>query len=254
MTCTARDLLSVAVLIACGLVPILWVLRAYRRTAFTPGQAWLMALNFAYTRLMWRTTSTGRLELAPQQGAVIVCNHRCSLDPAFIQMLLPRMAHWMVAREYCENRAIGWFFRVCRSIPVARGHIDTAAIRLAIRLAQEGGVVGMFPEGRINESRDLLLPGRSGAVLVAIKARVPVIPCYIEGSPYDGTVWGCLFMTARVRLAVGRPIDLSPYYGRENERAVLEELTRRFLREIALLAGRPDFQPQVAGRFSQPAL
>jgi 1-acyl-sn-glycerol-3-phosphate acyltransferase len=254
MTCTARDLLSVAVLIACGLAPIVWAARAYRRTAFTPGQALLMMLHFAYTRLIWRTTVAGRLELAPTQGAVIVCNHRCSLDPAFIQMPLDRMAHWMVAREYCENRLIGWFFRVCRSIPVARGSIDTAATRLAIRLAREGGVVGMFPEGRINETRELLLPGRSGAVLIAIKARVPVIPCYIEGSPYDGTVWGCMFMTARVKLVVGRPIDLSPFYGRENDRAVLEQLTRRFLREIALLAGRPDFLPQVAGRFSKPAL
>ncbi len=36
-------------------------------------------------------------------------------------------------------------------------------------------------------------------------------------------------MPARVRLKVGQPIDLSPYYGREGDREVLEELTRRFL-------------------------
>ena len=90
--------------------------------------------------------------------------------------------------------------------------------------------------------------------MIALRARVPVIPCYVTGAPYDGTILGCLVMPAKVRLVVGRPIDLSPYYGRESDREVLEELTKRFLQEIAALAGQPDFQPQLAGRFYKPGL
>ena len=59
-------------------------------------------------------------------------------------------------------------------------------------------------------------------------------------------------MPARVRLEIGEPIDLSPYFGREGEREVLDELTLRFLRAIAELAGQPDYQPQLAGRFYNP--
>jgi hypothetical protein len=50
----------------------------------------------------------------------------------------------------------------------------------------------------------------------------------------------------------GPPIDLSEYYGRENERKVLEEITRRLLSEIAKLAGCDDFRPELAGRFYKP--
>ena len=136
---------------------------------------------------------------------------------------------------------------------MGRGGVDTAATKQAIRLAQDGGIVGMFPEGRINESKDvLLLPGRPGAALVALKARVPIIPVYISGSPYDGTALGPLRMRAHVRVYIGEPMDLSNYYGREKEEGVTQEITKRLLLEIARLAGHPEFEPQLAGRRWKP--
>jgi 1-acyl-sn-glycerol-3-phosphate acyltransferase len=213
-----------------------------------------MVLNYFYMWFIWRLTVRGRFTLGRHDAAVIVCNHRCPLDPSFIARALGRMGHWMVAREYCENPWIGWFFRTCRVIPVGRAGVDTAATKMAIRLASQGGVVGIFPEGRINDTPELMLPGRPGVALIALKARAPVIPCYIQGSPYRGAVWDCLFTFARVTLTIGQPIDLSAYYGREGEREVLEEITRRLLREIAILAGQPEFEPKLAGRFYKPGL
>ena len=92
----------------------------------------------------------------------------------------------------------------------------------------------------------------AAAARVALKARVPVIPCHLSGSPYDGTYWGCLFMSARVRLTVGQPIDVSAFYGRHKQREVLEMLTKRFLAEIARLSGAEHYQPELAGRFDKP--
>ena len=95
----------------------------------------------------------------------------------------PRITHWMVAREYCESWPLSWFFRTVEAILTGRGGVDTKAVKQAIRYASEGGLVGMLPEGRINTTDAFLLPGRPGAALVALKARVPVIPVYIEGAP-----------------------------------------------------------------------
>ncbi len=106
----------------------------------------------------------------------------------------------------------------------------------------------MLPEGRINTTDAFLLPGRPGAALVALKARVPVIPVYIEGAPYNGWVIGPLFMSAHVKVTIGDVIDISEFYGREREPGVLAELTKRFLSAIAQLAGKPEFEPEVAGR------
>lgn len=234
-----------AVLAAVGLVMfVVW----WRQSPLTFKQIVMWSINYLIARLMWRTRVEGELPSEPGEGAIIVANHRSSVDPAFIQVAIRRVVYWMVAREYCEAPFLGVLLRAFQVIPVGRGGIDTAATKMAIRLASEGGLVGMFPEGRINTGTDLLLPGRPGAALVALKARVPIIPVFITGAPYNGTAIGPIFMRAKVHVKIGQPIDLSEYYGREKEEGVTQEITKRAMREMAKLAGHPEFEPQLAGR------
>lgn len=202
----------------------------------------------------WRTELPERLTFDVSRGAVIVCNHRSSIDPFFIQAMLDRRALWMVAREYVENPAFGWFLRLCDVIPTNRNGIDIASTRSAIRQAKAGNLVGMLPEGRINTTDELLLPGRPGPVVVALRARVPIIPCYIFDPPYAGTVWSPFFRRARARVVVGNPIDLSEYHENGGKNGVAGELTLRVLKEIAALAGHPEFEPQIAPRIWKHAL
>ncbi|MEX2120393.1 MAG: lysophospholipid acyltransferase family protein [Pirellulales bacterium] len=244
--------ISVLVLLAVGLVS--WILNVYRKSSYTLAQFPLYMLNLFLTRVLWRATVRGRLLLPKDQGAVIVCNHVGPIDPGFIALACDRPVHWMVAREYCLHPAVAWAFRILEAIPVGRAGIDTAATKLAMRYARQGHLVGMFPEGRVNNTNQLLLPGRPGAAMVALKARVPVVPCYITGSPNDGTPFGFLLLPARTWLTVGRPIDISEFYGHEGERGVLEELTRRLMIEIAKLAGVEDYEPKLAGRRWKPGM
>lgn len=227
---------------------VAWIVHEWRRTRFTFFQACMCLCNSFFTRISWRTEISGRLPVAEDEGAVIVCNHISGIDPMAIQLCTDRVVHWMVAREYYEMPLASYAFRALNSIPVNRGGIDTAATKMAIRMAQEGGLVGLFPEGRVNTGDELLLPGRPGAALIALKARVKVIPCFVSGLPYDGSALGSFFMTGKARVTVGQPIDLSSYFDREGERTVLQELTKLFLVEIARLAGVDDFEPQLAGR------
>jgi len=220
----------------------------YRSQRYSPAQYAVYLLNRLMSRLLWRAEISGPLPVRPGQGAVIVCNHIGPIDPAFVALGTDTSVHWLVAREFVEMPILRWFFRTVQAIPVGRGGIDTAATKLAIRYLQQGDLVGLFPEGRINETDRLLLPGRPGAALIALRARVPVIPCHVSDSPYDGTILGFLLIPARTRLKVGEPIDLSPYYDRAGDREVQSELTKRFLREIARLGGVDKYEPELAGR------
>jgi 1-acyl-sn-glycerol-3-phosphate acyltransferase len=215
-------------------------------------QAPLFLANQLLTRVLWRATIEGQFHLANERGAVIVANHRSSVDPCFIQVALPRVVHWFVAKEFFGLPLVGRFLKRLLTIPTNRGGVDTAATRKAIRYAQQGSLVGVLPEGRINGNGELLLPGRPGAALIALRADVPIVPCYIEGAPYDGTFWGCMFMTARVRVVIGRPIDLSQYQGAPPTPELLKDVTITLLKSIAALAGHINYQPSVAGRRWMP--
>jgi 1-acyl-sn-glycerol-3-phosphate acyltransferase len=242
-------IIAVLVLAALAVALVVWALRAWRRTRFTLFQACLWLFDLFMARVLWRAEISGPLPVDADEGAVIVCNHTSGIDPMAIQLCTDRVVHWMVAREYYEMPIAKYAFRAVNCIPVNRGGIDTAATKMAIRLAQEGGLVGLFPEGRVNVTDDLLLPGRPGAALIALKAGVKVIPCFVKGLPYNGWALGSFFMRGNARVVVGQPIDLSKYAGRDGDRTVLEDLTKVFLIEIARLAGVDDFEPKLAGRF-----
>ena len=209
----------------------------------------LMAQMF-YSRILWRAEINGPFPVADGQGAVIVCNHRNAYDPIYLHLAnrRPGPVRWMVAREYIEGPLLSRVADALHIISVGRGGIDTKATKAAIRYAAEGRLIGMFPEGRINLTDKLMLPARPGAALVALRAKVPVIPCYIEGAPKAGSLLAPLFSTAKVRVIVGTPIDLTEYANGKNSRQAQAELTLRLMREIAHLAGQDDFEPQLAGR------
>jgi 1-acyl-sn-glycerol-3-phosphate acyltransferase len=248
LSAETSDFLAICLLVALALGLAGWMAVLLRRSPFTPVQSCLYAINYLLTRLLWRARIKGKLPIPPDQGAVLICNHRCPLDPSFLAITTSRAVHWMVAKEYCESPLLGSLLRTCEVIPVQRGVVDLPAVREAIRLVERGEIVGLFPEGRINTEQSLLLPGQPGAAMIALKAGAPVVPCYIHGAPYDGTTLGCLLMPASVRLVIGSPIDTRPYGEQTDRREAQSALTCRFLHEIACLAGRPDFQPQLARR------
>jgi len=234
------------------IAPLVWLIVALRRSRLNAFQCLLWAGAYLLCKLWWRTRWINQLRLADGQGGVIVCNHRSSVDPFFIQTATGRKIHWLVAREYCEHPAFRWFLSACEVIPVNRGGIDTAATKAAIRMAAGGEIIGMLPEGRINMGQEFMLPARPGAALVALKARVPLVPCYISGSPYRRYPWSPFFMPARVEVRFGEPLDPAAFRDADGEEGSAQEFTLQILKAIAKLAGRTDFQPRLAGRNWKP--
>src|SRR4051812_46704303 len=126
---------AAAFLLLLALAPFVAAAIAISRSRMNPFQCLLWAIAFLLCKFLWRTRWLNELPLRDNQGGVIVCNHRSSVDPFFIQTATGRKIHWLVAREYCEHWAFRWFLSACEVIPVRRGGIDTAATKAAIRVA-----------------------------------------------------------------------------------------------------------------------
>jgi 1-acyl-sn-glycerol-3-phosphate acyltransferase len=194
---------------------------------YTPWERVLYAPVYALARVLWRVEVEWRDGYVPRDpseryrdrdlmlaermktGAILVANHRCSMDPFFVQLISGKRVHWMVAGEYFKHFLFGPLLRSYQAIPTNRAGVDTASTKRAIALAKSGRFVGMFPEGRINRTELPLLSIRPGAAIVAVRAGVPIVPIWIEGAPNGWEVYSALFTPAKVRIIVGRPSRFS---------------------------------------------
>ncbi len=199
------------------------------------------------TAFFWRSRVYGRIP-ADVAGAVLISNHCSSVDPFFIQMASDRPIGWMVAREFTSGPVIGRILDIFDVIKAGRRGIDTAATKRVIREARSGRLICMFPEGRINTTDQFMLSCRPGAVMVAIRAGVPVIPCYLHNVAFTDEVIHPFHTPARVSLYVGEPIDVVTLSEGKTDKATLQRITRLCIAEIGKLAGLENWEPELAGR------
>jgi len=241
-----HDLFAVVFLISSTLFVSAIVVTSFLRSHYTATQFVLDWLSYLLLRLLWRAAAKNSIPAVPGEGAVLIANHRSSVDPFFIHLAAKRRVRWMVAREYCEHPMFGWFLKQTGAIPTRRGGIDNAAVRQAVNLLRDGEWIGILPEGRINLTERFMLPVRPGAALVARKAKVPLIPIYIDGAPFAGQPASPFIMSAKVGFTFGNRID--PVDFEDDQSAILAAV-----KEIARVAGVMDFEATIAGRNWRPS-
>lgn len=200
-------------------------------------------MNLCYSRLYHRLQVHSPCRIPRTGPAILVSNHTSALDPLLIQSVCPRLIVWMVAREYCELPALKWLFGLIEAIPVERAGRDVAATRAALRVLHGGRVLGVFPEGRIETSRQLL-PFQTGVALMSIRTQVPVYPVFIDGTQRNGSMKASLLCPQVASLSFGKAIRL-------NDEFSINDLNRAtlFLQStVELLGKEPHGMPNAASR------
>lgn len=144
----------------------------------------------------------------PERGpAILASNHTAGLDPLLLQSACDRLIVWMMAAEYYDLPVLRSLFRKLQMIPVQRSGRDMAATRAALRALEEGRILGVFPEGRIEAAR-ALLPFHTGVALLAFKSGAPVYPAYIDGTQRGREMVPSLLRPCSATIAFGPEIAL----------------------------------------------
>jgi 1-acyl-sn-glycerol-3-phosphate acyltransferase len=179
------------------------------------------------------------LERLPSQGpALLACNHVSVLDPIFIAVGVSdrgRIVRYLAAAETFRIPVIGWGLRMIRQIPIRRGARDRTALDTAASVIRQGGLAGIFPEGRVNPEPETPAAGQKGAARLALAAGVPIVPVAIwgpqvrwpKGRPKLRRPWRPV-----VAVVVGWPTEVD---GDPRDPWAVRELTERMMREIAKL-------------------
>ncbi len=192
-------------------------------------------IHFCRLIRWWRWSINGVENLPPrEQGGIIVAmNHVHWVDIPAVGAMLPfryRLS-WFGKSELFKHPVAGWWLRQMNVIPVNRGRRDLSALDSSTEALRDGAVLLIFPEGHRSRS-GVLLPGRGGAVRMAMLSGTPIVPVTITGTEHGlkGT------LTRRpVHLQVGQPLRIPPTPDGKIPPVLMDQLTNDMMLSIAAM-------------------
>ena len=132
---------------------------------------------------------------------IAMSNHNSAIDPFFLAYPCKRYEVRFVGKKELVKKK--WLSRLLNDglhmITVDRHNSDLAAMRQCVKVLRDGYVLGIFPEGT-RHHEELMTEVETGAAVLALRAKVPILPVYIASKPK-------LFRMNHVY--IGKPLDIS---------------------------------------------
>ncbi len=182
--------------------------------AFVKITGWLPQFLCFRTKVSYEDKSVqGRRIKGP---AIIISNHTSIYDYAvMIFVFITRTLRYQMAEVLFEKQPLGTLLKCLGGIYLDRYGTDTGFMTESAIILQKGGVVGIFPEGRLpREGETPPIEFLPGAAYLAMNTGVKVIPVYLNGS---------YFRFRRARAVIGKPMD--PEEFRDPARTERENIT-----------------------------
>lgn len=188
---------------------------------------------------MWWNLDIAGQETFPDSGpVVVVANHIGFVDGPLMAIMGPRPVHALTKEEMFVG-PLGTFLNGAGQIPLQRFNADPRAIRLALKVLRDGGVVGVFPEGTRGGGELHRL--RGGAAYLALATGAAVAPLIFLGTRLPGGANGSVPPRgSRLTMTYGRPVgfDGHTWPRRKDEVAAATERIGAALRETLATAER----------------
>ncbi|MEE2819923.1 MAG: lysophospholipid acyltransferase family protein [Planctomycetota bacterium] len=186
--------------------------------------------NIAYVHAMHRLKAFG-VDIIPQSvfpgPIVVIANHQSPVDPLLIQSQCRFKIRWLMASEYMIN-SLSLIWELSEAIPVNRDGQDSMALRTALRHLKSGGVIGLFPEGRIEGGRNTIQPFNEGAGAMIAKTKAKVLIATIDGTPVNDDIEDAMLERSH---SVVRFIDFVSFPDSMNGEEITSALRERFAEE-----------------------
>ncbi len=157
------------------------------------------------------------------KNCILVSNHKSIFDFALYLIIFPfRTIHFLMAEVlYNKSKFFAFLLNSWGGIRVERDAHDFSFVSESIEVLDRGGIVGIFPEGRLPVNNKPW-PFTTSTAFIAIHSDAPIVPIYTNGN------YG-LFKRAKV--CIGKPFYVSDYYkeGLEEKDQIkhLTELTEK---------------------------
>jgi 1-acyl-sn-glycerol-3-phosphate acyltransferase len=180
-----------------------------------------------------RVEGTGNI---PVGVCIFAANHVSNMDPLAFVPAIPRRVGLLVKSELFRVPILAKAMRMAGFVPVERENREAAvgSVDEALKYLTEGLSFAVYPEG--TRSRDgRMLPFKKGTFLMAVRAKVPVVPVSIIGAQDLMRKGEWAVRPGEVTIRFGPAVDASAYTA-EQRAALLARV------EELVAAGLPEDQ------------
>lgn len=133
-----------------------------------------------YMKVVYHPKYKG-LDNIPKEGSIVLAgNHTNNLDCLLLISSTNRVVHFL-AKDSLMKGIKKILFKNMGIIPVNRKIHDKKALSSAIKVLESNEVIGIFPEGTINRTKDIILPFKIGAVKMSSETDSLLVPFIIKG-------------------------------------------------------------------------
>lgn len=159
-------------------------------------------------------------ENIPKKGKIVLAgNHTNNLDSLLLMSSTSRCIHFLGKIELFKGiKKI--FFNGVGVIPVDRSKKNKEALSSAYECLNNEMVIGIFPEGTINRTKDIIMPFKYGAVKMAMETGAKIVPFSITGE-YK------LFKKS-IKVCFGKPYNITNDLEKDNK--ILENKVSELIR------------------------
>lgn len=181
---------------------------------------------------LWRPRVLGAWRVPPTGPAILAINHSHNIDGPMVMGVAPRPTHFLIKKEAFVG-PLDPFLTGIGQLKVDRDTTDRTAITRALAVLENGGVLGIFPEGTRGEGDFASL--RAGLAYFAVRSGAPVVPVAVLGSSErPGRLIKALPpLRSRVDVVFGDPFQAGDGSGRRT-RTALDEATERIQKQLTL--------------------
>jgi 1-acyl-sn-glycerol-3-phosphate acyltransferase len=179
---------------------------------------------------VYRVRIAGR-EHVPETGpCVLAANHVSVMDGFFLGIAVTRQVRFMAKAELHRVPIVKQILEGAGAFPVERGADAGRAIAAAVKLLEQGAVIGVFPEGTSlpDEKRGY----KRGAARLALATGAPLVPVALVGTHLTLEPRTHRIRLPRVRIVIGEPLRVER---REPTEEAATELTAQLQMAIESL-------------------
>lgn len=135
----------------------------------------LMPLAKLISKTVFGATYVGTENIPEKGGFIVAVNHIHFSDPIVVAAGSKRRMHFMAKEELFASKLSSFMLTHFNAFPVRRGVSDTSSVKYAIKVAEQGDGIGIFPEGT-RSVNCAPKKGKAGVALIAHEAKADVLP------------------------------------------------------------------------------